>query len=54
MQIDLFFIPAKAGQFEIACNQLCGLGHYRMRAFLTVESSEAFNNWMSGMAQGGK
>jgi cytochrome c oxidase subunit 2 len=54
MQIDLLFIPSKPGQFEIACNQLCGLGHYRMRAFLTVESSEAFNNWLSGMAQGGK
>ena len=54
MQIDIWFIPAKSGQFEIACNQLCGLGHYRMRAFLTIESSEAFNNWLSGMAQGGK
>src|SRR4051812_18213591 len=28
MQIELWFIPQKAGQFEIACSQLCGLGHY--------------------------
>ena len=24
--------------FEIACSQLCGLGHYRMRGVITVES----------------
>ena len=25
------------------CSQLCGLGHYSMRAFLTVESQEEFD-----------
>ncbi len=54
MRIDLWFIPTRQGQFEIACNRLCGLAHYRMRAFLTVESQETFNNWLSQMAQGGK
>lgn len=33
-------------QYEIACAQLCGLGHYRMRAFVTVQSAEEFQNWM--------
>ncbi len=46
MQIELWFVPRQAGQFEIACSQLCGLGHYRMRAFLTVESQEAFDKWL--------
>jgi cytochrome c oxidase subunit II len=54
MRIDVWFIPAKQGQFEIACNQLCGLAHYRMRAFLTVEPKETFDVWFSQMAQGGK
>jgi cytochrome c oxidase subunit 2 len=33
-------------QFEIACAQLCGLGHYRMRGFVTVLSTEEFQKWM--------
>ena len=33
-------------QYEIACAQLCGLGHYRMRGFVTVESAEEFQKWM--------
>jgi cytochrome c oxidase subunit 2 len=33
-------------QYEIACAQLCGLGHYRMRAFVTVQSAEEFEKWM--------
>lgn len=31
--------------FEIACAQLCGLGHYRMRGFLHVLETEAFDEW---------
>ena len=33
-------------QFEIACAQLCGLGHYRMRGFVTVQTAEEFQKWM--------
>ena len=33
-------------QYEIACAQLCGLGHYRMRGFVTVLSAEEFQTWM--------
>ncbi len=32
--------------FEIACAQLCGLGHYRMRGFLNVLEPEAFQQWI--------
>jgi cytochrome c oxidase subunit 2 len=32
---------------EIACAQLCGLGHYRMRGFLTVHTQESFDKWMA-------
>ena len=37
----------KPGQFEIACAELCGLGHYRMRGFLTIESPDAFQSWLT-------
>jgi cytochrome c oxidase subunit II len=33
-------------QYEIACAQLCGLGHYRMRGFVTVQTAEEFQQWM--------
>ena len=35
------------GHYEIVCAQLCGLGHYRMRGFLTIESPEAFHAWLA-------
>jgi cytochrome c oxidase subunit 2 len=34
-------------QYEIACAQLCGLGHYRMRGFVTVQTAEEFQKWMA-------
>jgi len=33
-------------EYEIACAQLCGLGHYRMRGFVTVQTAEEFQKWM--------
>ena len=32
-------------QYEIACAQLCGIGHARMRGFVTVVSAEEFQKW---------
>jgi cytochrome c oxidase subunit 2 len=34
-------------RYEIGCAQLCGLGHYRMRGFLTVLAPEEFDAWMA-------
>lgn len=44
---DIWFEASKTGNFEIACAQLCGLGHYRMRGFFTVETEEEFNQWVA-------
>lgn len=41
----------KPGQFEIVCAELCGLGHYRMRGYLTIESPEAFAAWLEQKRQ---
>jgi cytochrome c oxidase subunit II len=46
MRIPVHFTPTKIGRYEIACTQLCGLGHYRMRAFLNVISQPDFQKWM--------
>src|SRR4026208_1987604 len=32
--------------YEIACAQLCGLGHARMRGFVTIQTAEEFQKWM--------
>jgi cytochrome c oxidase subunit 2 len=31
---------------EIACAQLCGLGHYRMRGFMTLQTESDFQAWL--------
>lgn len=33
--------------YEIACAQLCGLGHARMRGFLTVHTQSSYDAWMA-------
>ena len=33
-------------QYEIACAQLCGLGHYRMRGYVTVLGAGEFQKWI--------
>jgi cytochrome c oxidase subunit 2 len=36
-----------AVDYEIACAQLCGLGHYRMRGFLHVVTQAEFDAWIA-------
>jgi cytochrome c oxidase subunit 2 len=42
----IWFTPDKEGKYQIACAQLCGSGHYTMRGSVTVESQEAFDQWL--------
>jgi cytochrome c oxidase subunit 2 len=58
LTIPIWFVPntttadmrARTGnaefQYEIACAQLCGLGHARMRGFVTVQTAEEFQKWL--------
>jgi len=50
-RIEVSFVPSKPGEFEIACAEFCGLGHYRMRGFLTVHSEAAHAQWLKERAQ---
>ena len=36
---------APATPTEIACAQLCGLGHFRMRGYMTVQTPDEFKAW---------
>ncbi len=40
------FTATRTGSFQIACAELCGLGHYRMRGRLVIESPEAYARWV--------
>ena len=36
---------------EIACAQLCGLGHYRMKGYLTIHEKESYVAWLEEQAE---
>ena len=42
MTIDIWFTPTEVGDFEIACAEHCGLGHYRMRGQVHVVAQDQF------------
>lgn len=47
MTIQIWFQPTRDGEFEIACAELCGVGHYIMRGKIVVESQQAFDAWLA-------
>ena len=50
MAIPIHFKATKAGEYEIACAELCGLAHYKMKGYLMVMSDEAFDAWLKDRA----
>jgi len=48
--IPIHFTATQTGKFEIVCTQLCGLGHYSMKAYLEVMSQPDFDNWVKQQA----
>lgn len=44
MTIDTWFVPKQAGDFDIACAEHCGLGHYRMRGQVHVVAQDQFES----------
>ncbi len=43
--IRAWFRPTRTGEYELACAELCGLGHYRMRTRVFVQTPEEFAAW---------
>lgn len=50
MHIIAWFQATQTGEYEIGCAELCGMGHYKMRARVYVHTPEAFNAWMATQA----
>jgi cytochrome c oxidase subunit 2 len=43
-----WFRPTRTGTFDIACAEICGLGHALMPAVLHIESPEEHAAWLGG------
>ena len=50
MVIRIHFTATQVGQYEIACAELCGLGHHQMRSFLQVMSEADYQKWLREQA----
>ena len=46
LTIPLHFTATQVGKHEVVCTQLCGLGHYNMKAYVDVVSPDAFDKWL--------
>jgi cytochrome c oxidase subunit 2 len=46
IEIPVHFTATQTGKFEIVCTQLCGLGHYNMKAYLQVMSEPDYEQWL--------
>ncbi len=47
LAIRMHFTPTEIGEYEIACAELCGLGHYKMHGMLHVVSQADFDKWQA-------
>lgn len=45
-EIDVWFTVTKAGEYEIACAELCGFGHYTMQGWMTAHSEPDYEAWV--------
>jgi cytochrome c oxidase subunit 2 len=47
LNIHMHIKPTVIGEYEIACAELCGLGHYKMHGMVHVVSQEDFDKWLA-------
>lgn len=45
-ETHLWFKPVKVGKYEIACAELCGAMHYRMKGYLVVLKEQDYLKWL--------
>jgi len=46
MVTSLWFTPIRTGEFELLCEELCGVGHHNMRGRVIVDKAEDFHSWL--------
>ena len=50
MRTRIWFEGNRVGHWEIACAELCGLGHFRMKGFVTVDTPADYEKWLAEQA----
>jgi cytochrome c oxidase subunit II len=50
LDLTVHFTATTIGKYEIVCTQLCGLGHFNMKAYLEVMSQDDFDKWLKQQA----
>lgn len=48
--IDVWFKVTKPGEYELACAELCGFGHYTMRAKFIAHPPDEYAQWVRAHA----
>ena len=43
----LWLTPTRVGEFEIMCEELCGIGHFAMRGKVVVDGQADFDAWLA-------
>ncbi|MFQ5739935.1 MAG: cytochrome c oxidase subunit II [Acidobacteriota bacterium] len=46
MTLHIWFRPTRVGTYEVACAELCGFGHFKMRGLLHVVTEEEFDQFL--------
>ena len=46
----LWFTPTRAGRFDLACAEYCGIGHHTMRGAVYVDDQVTFQNWLGNQS----
>ncbi len=49
IMVSFWFTPTVTGDFQIACAELCGVGHYAMRGKLVVQTQAEFDAWLASL-----
>lgn len=50
-EIPVWFEATRTGEFTLGCAELCGLGHYRMRGTVYVQTEADFQSWAASRAE---
>jgi cytochrome c oxidase subunit 2 len=50
MRTRIWFEGNKVGHWDIACAELCGLGHFRMKGAVTVDTQADYEKWLAEQA----
>ena len=46
----LWLTPTKVGEYELMCEELCGLAHFAMRGRVVVDTQEAYDKWLAAQS----